>query len=72
MAVELAVGRELEPGLLLQPHDFSDRVLLDAQQCCRFKLAFLGRFARRNERIGPDQAADMIGTERRFAARLHE
>ena len=56
----------LSPISSLQPHDLADRVVLDAQQLGRRHLAFFGRLARRNQGIGPDQAADMIGAERRL------
>src|SRR5580693_9146387 len=71
MPVVFAVGGELQPDVLLQAHYAADRVVLDAGQLGRRQLALLRRRPRRNQRIRPDQAADMVGAERRFHSLLH-
>src|SRR5262249_46010582 len=68
MAVVLAVGSEPESQVLLQAYDLADRRLLDRTQFLRRQVALLGPLARRDQRVRTDQAADMVGAERRFAA----
>src|SRR5580693_1018137 len=71
MPVVLAVGGELEPNVLLQAHYAADRLMLDARQLGRWDLAFLRSLSRPDQRVRPDQAADMVGAERRFHSLLH-
>jgi hypothetical protein len=70
-AVELAVGHKPQPQVLLQPDHFADRGLLDRRQFGRRDFAALAAFARRDQRGRPDQAADMVGAERRLGAGRH-
>ena len=63
LAIVLAVGDDLEPDLFLQAHDAADRIVLDADQVGRRKLARIGRGPRFDQRVRPDQAADMVGAE---------
>ena len=70
-AIVFAVGSDPQPGFLLQPHDVSDRGLLDVGQLRHVQLALVGRLARRDEPVGPDQTADMVGTKWRLCA-LHD
>src|SRR5580698_10618903 len=67
-AVVFAVGDEPQPDVLLQAHHGANRIVLDARQLGRWDLALLRGRSRRDQRIGPDQAADMVGAERRFIA----
>src|SRR5580693_6656038 len=71
MPVVLAVGGELEPNVLLQAHYAADRLMLDARQLGRWDLAFLRSLSRLDQRVRPDQAADMVGAERRLHSLLH-
>ena len=71
LAIVLAVGDKPKPDLLLHAHHAADRVVLDARKLVRRDLALFGRLPRLDQRIGPDQAADMVGAERRFGAVLH-
>jgi len=68
LAVVFAVGDELEPELLLQPHHVADCGVLDTLELGIRNLFFLRLFARVDERGGPDEAADVIGAERRLGA----
>src|SRR5580658_2052760 len=70
-AVVFAVGDEPQPDVLLQAHHGVDRIVLDARQLGRWDLALLRGRSRRDQRIGPDQAADMVGAEWRFHSLLH-
>ena len=70
-APELAVGHDAEAGLLLQPHDVADALVLDTGE---FRVADLGRGVaaeRLAQRRRPQQAADVVGPEGR-AAVAHE
>src|SRR6185312_9945641 len=70
-AAEFAVGRELEPDLFLPLHDARDLSVLDRLQGRGVDLA-LGEFrARILERGRAQQAADMVGAERRRGALGH-
>src|ERR1700692_3551100 len=71
MAVVFAVSDEFQPDLLLQPHHAADSIVLDAGPLCGWDLALLRGRPRRDQRIGPDQAADMVGAEWRFHSLLH-
>jgi hypothetical protein len=70
-AAELAVGCRLEPGLTLEAHDLADRLVFGraetrgvepARRVLRARLEQLGR---------TEQAADMIGAERRCRSLGH-
>src|SRR5258708_26322995 len=71
MPVVLAVGDEFQPDVLLQAHHAADRVVLDTRQLGRRQRALFDGFPCLDQRIGPDQAADMVGAERRFHSLLH-
>ena len=71
MAVVLAVGHQLEPELLLHAHHVADRRLLNAPELSLRDLVVLSLLARPDQRVGPDQAADVIGTKGRFGSLLH-
>src|SRR5262249_8133687 len=70
-AVVLAVGDQTQADVLLQPHHAADRRVLNAHELRLRDFALLRRDARRKQRVGPDQAADMVGTERRFGSFGH-
>ena len=69
-AAELAVGRELEADLLLLLDDLLDLAVLDGLELGRRDRALLALGARLLERGGTQEAADMVGAERRFGS-LH-
>jgi hypothetical protein len=62
-AIIFAVGDRLESDLLLQRDDLADRLLLDLAQFVVANLAGRLPFARADQVIRPDQAADMVGAE---------
>ena len=63
-AIVLAVGDEFQPDVLLHRDDVADRLLLDALEA-RAVAAGLGLLARLDQGLRPDQAAHMVGAERR-------
>jgi hypothetical protein len=65
-APELAVRRRLQPHALLHRDDVPDRLVLSGAQCRDVDLTGLVRGARREQCGGPEQASDVVGTERRF------
>src|SRR5262249_49368142 len=69
-AAELAVGGELEPDLLLLLDDLLDLAVLDLLQLRGADLALLTLDPRGPERRGAQQAAHVIGPERRLGS-LH-
>ena len=69
-AAELAVGRELETQLLLLLDDLFDLTILDGLELGRRDRTLFALGARLLQRSGTQEAADMIGTERRFGS-LH-
>src|SRR4029077_9863086 len=71
VTVVLAVGDELEPELFLHAHDVPDGGLLDAREPGRRELALLRLLACLDQRLRPDQAADMVGAEGRLGAFQH-
>src|SRR5579872_2167783 len=70
-SVVFAIGGDLEPSVLLEPNHIADRGLLDARKLRRSHSALFGGLARRNERIGTDQAADMVGAKWRLCTLHH-
>jgi hypothetical protein len=68
MAVELAVGHDLEPQLLLQAHHLADRRLLNRPDLGVGDLLPFRLLARFDQRVGTDQAADVIGAKGRLGA----
>jgi hypothetical protein len=68
VAVVFAVGDELEPDLLLQPHHVANCGVLDTLELGIRNLFFLRLFARVDERGGSDEAADVLGAEGRLGA----
>src|SRR5262249_37570222 len=70
-AAELAVGHHLEADVLLQAHHVADRVVLDGVERLGVDLA-RGELAERvAQALRPQQAAHVIGTERRPAVSVH-
>ncbi len=69
-APELAVGNRRQPDLLLLSDRLPDLLILDGFELGRRDLAFLQLLARVFQRGRPQQAADVVGSERRFHA-LH-
>jgi hypothetical protein len=69
-AAELAVGGGLEPDLALHGDYRLDRGVLDRAHVVRVQPPGGEVLARGEQRIGPQQAADVIGAERR--CRTHE
>src|ERR1700683_4792134 len=70
-AIVFAVGGELKADVFLEPHNRANGFMLNARKFVRRNLVLFRGFARANQRVGPDEAADMIGPERRFDARQH-
>src|SRR6202050_4335803 len=70
-AIVFAVGDELKTQLFLHLHDRTDGVVLNARQLFLGNLVLLRRLPRPDECIRPNEAADMIGPERRSLARRH-
>ena len=68
---ELAVGHRLEPGVLLQAYDVGDRGVLGGRQLLVGDLALGMRRTGLEQRLGPQQAADVVGSERRCGAQGH-
>src|SRR6516165_4550878 len=68
VAVVFAVGDELEPELLLQSYHLADCGVLDTLELGIGDLFFFRLLARVDERSGSDEAADMLGAERRLGA----
>src|SRR5262249_31849567 len=67
-AAELAVGRKLKAELLLLLDDLFDLAVLDGLELGRGDGALFALGARLFERRGAQEAADMIGAERRFGS----
>src|SRR5215470_1992647 len=70
-AAELAIGRKLEPDLLLLLDDLLDLAILDRLELGGGDLTLLALPSRLLERRGAQEAADVIGAERRFGSRRH-
>ena len=68
-AAEFAVGDNLEPDLLLHSHHVADALVLDARVILFADLAGGMPPERLAQRGRPQQAADMIGAERRTVRR---
>src|SRR5262249_56057243 len=68
VAVEFAVGDELEPELLLQSHHLTDCRMLNTLELGIRDLFFFRLLARVDESAGADEAADMLGAEGRLGA----
>src|SRR6516162_1952716 len=68
LAIVFAVGGELEPHLFLEADHLADRSLLDALELVRLDFALLRPLTRCDERIGPNEAADMLGAKWWLAA----
>ena len=68
-AAEFAVGRDLEPDLLLLLDDGLDLAILDGGELRRADLALLALGARFLQRRGAQDRADHVGAERRLASR---
>src|SRR5262249_49186861 len=70
-AAELAIGHHFEADVLLQAHHVADRVVLDGVERLGVDLA-RGELAERvAQALRPQQAAHVIGTERRPAFSVH-
>ncbi len=70
-AAELAVGDRLQAGVLLHLHDLGDRAILDRPQVRRRDLAARLPVARLQQVLRAQEAADVIGAERRCRALAH-
>ena len=70
-AIVLAVGDELEPDVLLHRDHVADRRLLDALELGVGRSPFSASLARLDQRLRPDQAAHMVGAERRLGSLGH-
>src|SRR5579864_1599360 len=70
-AAEFAVGDRLQAGRFLLPDGVLDLAVLHCFQLVRRDLALGAALARRFQRRGPQQAADVIGAERRLGS-LHD
>ena len=68
-AAELPVGHDLETGLLLQPHDIADGLVLDIGEGGRVEFALRMLAEGVAQRLGTQQAADVIGPEGRALGR---
>ena len=69
LAAELAVGRGLQADLLLLAHDLADRVVFDRAQRRRVDATVREVVARLQELRRAEQAADVVGAERRLRPR---
>ncbi len=67
-AAELAVGCDLEADILLHLDRLADRLVLDLTELLGGNLVALFLLARIEQRLGPQQTADMIGAEGRGRA----
>jgi hypothetical protein len=63
-AAELAVGRALEPDVLLHADDLADAFVLDPSQLVSADPTCFEVVARLEESLWAQQAADVIGAER--------
>ena len=70
-AAELAVGCRAQTDLLLHAHDLADRLVLDCAQPRGVDAAGGVILARLQERRRAEQAADVVGAERRRVAKRH-
>ena len=70
-AVEFAVGDDLQPHLFLHAHDLADGRMLDIEQLLRRHGAGFGGLPRIDQRLGTDEAADLVGAKRRRYASGH-
>ncbi len=70
-AAEFAVGDRLQAGVLLHLHDLGDRAILDRAQLRRRDLAARLLLARLEQVFRAQEAADVIGAERRCLALAH-
>ena len=68
-AAELAIGDRLEADVLLSADDLANARVLERVQIHGRKLAGREFFARRLEALGSQEAADMVGAERRTGHR---
>src|SRR5581483_9978102 len=71
-AAEFAVGDRLQTDLLLAPDDPLDLAVLDRLEFGRRDVALGALLARLLQRRGAQQAADVIGAERRLGALSHD
>jgi len=67
-APELAVGRGSKPDVLLHPHDAADGVILGGPQLVGVDPARRASLPRAKELRWTEQAADVVGPERRSVA----
>ena len=68
---ELAVGDALEPDVFLQADDIGDRRVFDGAQRCLADLSSPAALARFEELRRPQEAADVVGAERRLRSLAH-
>jgi hypothetical protein len=70
-AIVFAVGGEAKTHILLHPHRLANRFVLNSRQIGGGDFTLFRRLPRANERVGPDQASDMLGAEWWLRARRH-
>jgi hypothetical protein len=68
---ELAVGDALKPDVFLQPDDVGDRRVFDGAQRRLADLTLLATLACGQQLRRTQEAADVIGAERRLGALAH-
>src|SRR5204863_4232285 len=67
-AAEFAVGDAVKTQVLLELHDFADRVIFDVAQRGGRDRAALVSIARVEQALRTQETADVIGAERRLRA----
>ncbi len=69
-AAELAVGDRAQPEILLERHDFAHAAVLHRREARIVELAGLVGARSLDQALGPQEAADVLGAERRLRAHL--
>ena len=67
-APKFAVGHGLQADVFLKFHNVADCPILDFAQVALADFAVAKAVTRRDQFLRPQQAANVVGTERRFAA----
>ena len=71
-ASEFAVGDPVEPDLFLHADDVGDRRVFDGAECRLADLSSLAALSRGEQLRRPQEAADVVGAERRLGAHAHD
>src|SRR5947208_12325248 len=71
-ATKLAIGHDLKADRLLQPHHVANALVLDFGKAHVVDLFRMMIAKRLTQRGWTQQAADMVGAERRAAGTVHE